>query len=672
MNNRESQSMKTMKIFRTVPVLFLLAALAGSGAARTEESETLVEGSIRSSATFEFGKGSFSETPVIIKLKIRIEDLVLNDQGWRKKGSVRVSGEVRGAGEEVLERVAKTFRIFRLPSDLQSAAARFEILELPLNLRPGSYRIALRIKDTGGARDGEPAEGTLTTLLRVPITADVDVPLTPTDHASISVKILEPWQRKLSGLMAIEADVRVLEGDEVSEVRLLVDGEVAATLNEPPYSAEHDFGTDGGDHVIQAIALSANGYRGTALFNTSVEVGAAAVAGAAGSTAAAASTIKVEITSLRENDLVSGPTLLEVKVTGIPSDEVARVEYWVDEQQVASVDELPFQATWDPGAVPGTHVVEARAFDLDEHRAVARVTVDTIVTDLVEEVQRVLLNATIRDQLGKLVAGAEKEEFKVLEDGEEQEILDLEVETRPIKLAMLLDDSGSMRNDLAQAQSAARRFVTRLRPEDKAMVVAFASEVRLLEGFTNDQLRLAHAVDRLKAEGGTAMYDALVFALDRIGEPDDAVRRVIVLFGDGADSASTATIEEVMEKAAAREVMIYTIGFSGTGMHRARMAARGGMASGPYNSTLNTVHPGESVLRSLSDDSGGRAFLVESAGALSETYDEIAAELRSQYVFVYRPTNGETDGSWREVKIKSRNRGKYEIRTRKGYRARGG
>jgi VWFA-related protein len=237
---------------------------------------------------------------------------------------------------------------------------------------------------------------------------------------------------------------------------------------------------------------------------------------------------------------------------------------------------------------------------------------------------------------------------------------------------MLLDDSGSMKNDLAQAQAAAKRFITRIRPEDKAMVVAFSSEVTLLEGFTNDQQRLADAVDRTKAEGGTAMYDALVYALDRIGEPDNSVRRVIVLFGDGADSGSTAGIDDVMEKAAAKDVMIYAIGFSGGGMHRARMTARGGMSSGPYSSALNSIHPGESILRSLADDSGGRAFLVESAGELSDTYDEIAAELRNQYVFVYQSTRELADGAWRKVDIKSRNRGKYETRTRKGYRARGG
>ncbi len=658
-----------MKIFRSAAVLFLLASLTGAGALRGEDGDTVVEGSIRTSAVFEFGKGSFKETPLTIKLKIRVDDLDLDDQGWRKRGSVRVSGEVRGKGEEVLDQVAKTFRIFRLPSDLESEAARFEILELPLKLQPGNYRLRLLIRDTGGGGESEAAESTLLTVLRVPITADVDVPLTPADRASLSVNILEPWQRMLSGTVPIEADVRVLEGDQVTEVRLLVDGEVTATLTEPPYRTEHDFGSGGANHVIQAIALSANGYRGTALFNTSLEAG---VAGSAGPGAMAASTIKVQITSLRENDLVSGPTLLEVNVGGVPRDEVARVEYWVDEQKVASVDQHPFQARWDPGAAPGPHVVEARAFDLDEHRAVARLNVEAIVTDLVEEVQRVLLNGTIYDQLGKLVAQADKEEFKVLEDGVEQELLDLGVETRPIVLAMLLDDSGSMQNDLAQAQTAAKRFVTRLRPEDKAMVVSFASEVTLLQSFTNDQYKLANAVDRTKAEGGTAMYDALLYALDHIGDPDDTVRRVIVLFGDGADSSSKATIEEVTEKAEAREVMMYTIGFSGGGMNRARMNARGGMSSGPYSSTLNAIHPGESVLRSLSDDSGGRAFLVESAGALSESYDEIAAELRNQHVFVYRPTNGKLDGTWREVKVKSRNRGKYEVRTRKGYRARGG
>jgi|GEM_PF-483056 len=656
-------------LMRSVVGLCLLACLAGATAPAADDGTTVTEGTIRSSATFEFGDGTFKATPVTVKLKIRVEDLALDDQGWRKRGSVRITGEVRDKGEEVLAKVAKTFRIFRLPSDLESEASRFEVLDLPLELQPGAYRLSLRIRDTSGAEAGEPAEGTLSTLLRVPITADVDVPLTPTDLASMKVTMLEPWKRKLSGVMPIEVDVRLLGDDEVTELRLMVDGETVATLSEPPWRTEHDFGPPGGDHVVQAVVLSANGYRGSALFNTSLEPGAAAVAGPG---TPAAATITVDFASLRDNDLVSGPTLLEVNVGGVPPDEVARVEYWVDGEQVASVSERPFQAYWDPGARPGAFVVEARAFDLDEHRAVARVSVEAIVTDLVEEVQRVLLNATIRDQLGKLVSDADKEEFKLLEDGEEQEILDLSVETRPIKLAMLLDDSGSMEHDLAQAQAAARRFITRLRPEDQAMVVAFASEVKLLQGFTSDQLRLAHAVDQTRAEGGTAMYDALLFALDRIGEPDNDTRRVIVLFGDGADSASKATIDEVMKKAETRDVMIYTIGFSGGGMRRARMNAMGGMASGPYNSTLNSAHPGESVLRSLSDDTGGRAFLVESAGELSETYDEIAAELRNQYIFVYRPTNGSADGSWREVKIKSRNRGKYEVRTRKGYKARGG
>jgi VWFA-related protein len=669
MDNHDRQLVKAMKISRSAAVLILLASLTGGMVLWGEDSETTVEGSIRTSAVFEFGKGSFRETPVTIKLKIRVDDLDLDDQGWRKKGSVRVTGEVRGKGEELLDQVAKTFRIFRLPTDLQSEASRFETLELPLNLQPGNYRLRLLIRDSGGGGESEAAASTLITVLRVPITADVDVPLTPADRASLSVKILEPWRRMLSGTVPIEADVRVLQGDQVAEVRLLVDGELAARFTEPPYRIEHTFDEAGGNHVIQAIALSANGYRGTALFNTSLEPGAAAAPGPGAMTA---STIKVQITSLRENDLVSGPTLLEVEVSGVPRDEVARVEYWVDEQQVASVDQQPFQATWYPEAAPGPHVVEARAFDLDGHRAVARLTVEAMVTDLVEEVQRVLLNGTIHDKLGKLVVDAELDEFEVLEDGVEQELLGLEVETRPIVLAMLLDDSGSMQNDLAQAQTAAKRFITRLRPEDKAMVVSFASEVTQLQSFTSDPYKLANAVDRTKAEGGTAMYDALLYALEHIGEPDDTVRRVIVLFGDGADSSSKATIEEVTEKAEAKEVMIYTIGFSGGGMNRARMNARGGMSSGPYASTLNAIHPGESVLRSLSDDSGGRAFQAESAGALTDSYDEIAAELRNQYVFVYRPTNSKRDGTWREVQVKSRNRGKYEVRTRKGYRAQGG
>jgi len=649
----------------TALMIILLPALAGGGPAAA--GETTVEGAIRLSAEFSFGDGSFAETPVTVALKVRVDDLRLDDQGWRKRGSVRVVGEVRDDDGAVVDTMEKTFRIFRLPSDLESEKARFERLELPVKLAPGIYSLVLRVRDTGANDRDE--ETRLETTLRVPITADVEVPLTDRDRASVSVKLVEPWHRTLAGPTAIEVDVRLLAGDAVSELRLLVDGETVATLHAPPWRTEHDFGSAGAHHVIQAVALTANGHRGTALFNTSLEAGAAGFPAAG---AAPVSTMEVALTSLRDDDLVSGPTLLEAVVTGIPEDEIERVAFLVDGEEVGQSDTQPWQALWDPGPVPGPHDVEVLAFDIEGRQAAARVKVEAIVTDLVEEVQRVLLNATIRDRQGKLVAGADKEEFRLFEDGTEQKILDLAVEDRPIKLAMLLDDSGSMEHDLAQAQSAAKRFMTRLRPEDQAMVVAFASEVTLLEGFTSDQHRLAAAVDRTKAEGGTAMYDGLIFALDRLGEPDDRVRRVIVLIGDGADSSSKTTIEEVMEKAAARDVLIYTIGFSGTGMARARMNAKGGMASGPYSSTLNNIHPGESTLRSLADEAGGRSFFVESAGALSETYDEIATELRSQYVFVYESDKDGTGGNWRSVEVKSRNRGKFEVRTRKGYRARGG
>jgi len=285
-------------------------------------------------------------------------------------------------------------------------------------------------------------------------------------------------------------------------------------------------------------------------------------------------------------------------------------------------------------------------------------------------VERVVLSATIRDRQGKLVAEVDKEELRVFEDEVEQEILQVGVETRPIRMALLIDDSGSMKTKLSHAQTSAKHFVETLRPEDQALVIAFASEVRVLHDFTSNQERLIRALDLTRAEGGTAMYDALMTALEKFGVPSQDERRVVVLLSDGADSASSFSSDDVSRKAREKGVMIYSIGFTQSGMRQARITSRPGAGSNPYNSALDQIHQGGAVLRALADESGGRVFLLMAAGELSHTYLEIAAELRTQFEIVYRSSNPAADGTWREVKVEPHRKGKYIIRTKSEYKAR--
>jgi VWFA-related protein len=281
------------------------------------------------------------------------------------------------------------------------------------------------------------------------------------------------------------------------------------------------------------------------------------------------------------------------------------------------------------------------------HHAEGVTVSDAIITrklkfSTIEQVNRVILWVSAKDKDGRFITDLAKEDFKILEDGREQRVIDFYKETRPITMAILLDTSGSMRGEkIAAVHLAAVAFVESLRPIDSALVIDFDDNVFLIQPLTSDHEPLQESITSTEAIGGTAMYDALHAAYRKIGEIEG--RKVIVLLSDGADTTSQFGHRRVLEEAKTNNTMIFSIGLSGDG---------GGAD--------------KSVLQEFSDVSGGRFFAVRKPDQLPEAYKNIAEELGNQFYISYSTSNDNWDGHWVKLKVESKRPG-IKISHRSGY-----
>ncbi len=349
----------------------------------------------------------------------------------------------------------------------------------------------------------------------------------------------------------------------------------------------------------------------------------------------------IEITEPANQSVVVGKTRIVAEVKISQPERVDRVEFLVGDEVIFVDHEPPYSALYDFGEESKSWVVRAVAY----HRENVTVS-DAVITrrpafTFVEQVNRVVLWVSARDKQGNFVTDLERDEFTVLDDDAEQQILDFYREDRPITMGILLDSSGSMHEKLKQVHQAASSFVDTLRPEDRAMLIDFDDKVFLVEDLTSDHDTLKRAITSTEAIGGTAIYDVLHATYRKIGTLDG--RKAIVLLSDGEDTASQFSFKRVLEEAKSNSALIYAIGLGGGG-------------SGPRRS----------VLKDFSEFTGGRAFFVKKADELAEVYEQIAEELRAQFYIAYSTNNEKWDGRWIKIKVES-SRPKLELRARRGY-----
>jgi Ca-activated chloride channel family protein len=266
----------------------------------------------------------------------------------------------------------------------------------------------------------------------------------------------------------------------------------------------------------------------------------------------------------------------------------------------------------------------------------------------------VSLSVTVVDTQGRHVSGLTKDDFQVLEDFVPQRIETFAGHPQPIALSVLMDTSTSMEQTLTIAQQAAIGFAKRLGPSDLAQIIDFDSSIVILQEFTRDQALLETAIKRTRAGGSTALYHAIYTALDeqkrvRARSADELRRQAVVVLSDGEDTSSMIEYEQVLDSAKRSEVVVYAIGLRG----KNTVPRRG-------------FNEAEFVLRTLSQETGGRVFFVDDAHQLSSIYSQIADELANQYTIGYTSKNSKRDGTWRRITVNVSAPG-ATARTKSGY-----
>jgi Ca-activated chloride channel homolog len=268
----------------------------------------------------------------------------------------------------------------------------------------------------------------------------------------------------------------------------------------------------------------------------------------------------------------------------------------------------------------------------------------------------VMLNVTVTGPGGRYVGDLSADDFQVLEDGRQQDVAFFSPANVPLAVSLVLDTSSSMDEQMAVSKQAALDFVARLRPGDVAEVVSFDSRVEVLQPMTSDRALLEAAIQRMRASGSTALYNAVYIVLRQFEKlkptsGTDVRRQVIVVLSDGEDTSSLVTFEQLLDSAKRSQTVIYTVGL---GLEE------------PTGKVMRS--DGEFGLRQLAQETGGRLFMPKRSTDLADVYTQIANELTNQYIVGYLSNNMRADGAWRRVAVRVA-RPNLQARTRAGYYA---
>ncbi|HMV51816.1 MAG TPA: VWA domain-containing protein, partial [Blastocatellia bacterium] len=296
----------------------------------------------------------------------------------------------------------------------------------------------------------------------------------------------------------------------------------------------------------------------------------------------------------------------------------------------------------------------------------------TITVDTTE----VLLPVTVRDSAGQFAANLKAEDFSIYEDGVPQPISSFTLKRMPVHVVLLIDTSSSTAHELDDFKAAAQRFINQLDPEDKICLIRFDDVVELVQDWTSNRATLKRALNRLQTGMFTKFNDALYLAArEQLGKVKG--RKAVIVLTDGIDSGrGSITPERAYRTLVEEEVPVYAV--SKTRIQgradRDKLEFYQNASSSSVNQlkidglkmSLQQLEESEKYLARLAEETGGKIFLPESFDDLGDAYQQVADELRSQYIIFYTPTNPARDGGYRAIRVKVKQPG-YRATTRFGY-----
>ncbi len=271
----------------------------------------------------------------------------------------------------------------------------------------------------------------------------------------------------------------------------------------------------------------------------------------------------------------------------------------------------------------------------------------------------VTIPVSVYDRNGLYIPNIAENEIKVFEDDVEQEIAYFGVSEKPFTVALLIDTSPSTEYKIEQIRAAAKAFVALLKPDDQVIVMEFDGDPQVLSKATTDRRKIYKAIDKADFGNGTALYDAVDYAINKSFEKITG-RKAIVLFTDGVDTVSSkSNYDRTLNDAEESETIIFPIYYNtffenrrsgGVFSSRTPGTGRGVMRTGTSSEEYAL---GKKYLEELSAYTGGRVFETdETKGGLTGAFENLAEELRKQYNLAYYPMKEGKPGQRKQIKVR--------------------
>lgn len=551
---------------------------------------------------------------VDLSLLVAKADLKSRDLGEEKFYNVDVIGEVV-KGDRLIDN-------FKYRFDIPTHEVGGE--KIPLTVRrylyPGEYNLVLKVSD-----GNQSAEGRITDKLAVPEQPDAPPPQIAEARAegratvekardlgllSSAIALLPVAKEIVTGLQRFET--RAAEG--VKAVDFYLNGSKVMTKTRPPFDADLNLGPLPRKHIVRVVAFGTSG-RAIGEDEYNVNEGR--------------EIFRVRIMSPEKGSKVSGPTRVVAAVAVPEGKNLQKLEIYSNERRIATLYQPPFEQTVNIqegkslGYVRIVGTLDDGTLSEDLRYVNAPAYISEVSVDAVE------LYTTVTEK-GRPVSGLQASNFKVFEDGVLQKIESFEyVKNLPLTLGVVVDTSASMLEALPEAQQAALSFLDfSIGPKDRAFTVSFDNEPYLLTKLTNRKDRLFRSLAGLRAEGSTALYDAVIYGLYQFTGVKG--KKALVVLSDGKDTASKFDFETLTEYVRRAGISIYGIGLGISG------------------ADLEVKYK----LNKLAQATGGQTFYVDSAKNLEAVYRQINEDLRSQYMLTYYSTNATAKDKWRKVEIK--------------------
>ena len=573
----------------------------------------------------------------VVRFRLSAPELT---SGLASRGVRSFSGELNGT----LFQNGETVQTFHYPVTASLAGGAAFSYSFLRAVKPGTYRIKLVFTDPGGGHvlgDGEteitvlevsgqfrpemaPADASTLPDAEAIVISDEAAGAAPARTSEPLLKIMPPGRETPVGLLRLEAEVQ----PPIRKVEFYLDDKLIVARTRAPYSVEIDLGNVPRRQTLRAVGYD-DGGRVVDEDAWAINEGNARVA----------------VRVLPQPDPSEGRVRIKVAVQSISGGVAQKVDLFLDEKKIGTWTSPPYETTVPFAQYAKASYVRATALAEDGKEANdirmlkgPSTTVESVRVDVVQ------LHVSALDKAGHFVKGLAKDDFAVREDGKPQPVSGFEVaENLPLNIGLVVDASGSMEKGMPFVhEAAAELFRSLMREKDRGFVLEFRDRPRFLQELTGDSPSLQRAAREVKAEGATALYDAMVLGLYQFRALQG--RRALVVVTDGDDNRSHVEYDTLLRYARSAGAPIYFIA---------------------VNIPL-TDFKSRRITKEIAAESGGDVFSISSAAKMGEVTKRIEEELRSQYIVAFRSTSPKPAGEYREISIATGKPG-ITLRTIRGY-----